>query len=250
MRSVSSSSVACLPMSESDHAPRARRAVVLARLLTASASVALVAACAQAPKQTAGGGRSKEYFSTAKYGPASPRVVQDGQAVPKGGGKYLVGRPYTIAGKTYYPAEKSSGYSATGMASWYGGAFHGRRTANGEIYDMSSITAAHPTMPLPSYVRVTNTANNRSIIVRVNDRGPYHGGRIMDMSQRVAELLQFKHLGTARVKIDYLGKAGLDGSDDRKLVATLRTDGPAQLDGYSAPSATMVAEAEPVAPAA
>jgi rare lipoprotein A len=160
---------------------------------------------------------------------ASPRVVADGDEVPKGGGNYMVGKPYTIAGHTYYPSEKP--YSAVGVASWYGSDFHGRRTANGEIFDRNSISAAHPTMPLPSYARVTNLRNARSIIVRVNDRGPYHGGRVMDVSQRVAEALDFHGAGTARVKVEWIGRAGLDGDDDNKLLATLRDDGPATLDG-------------------
>jgi rare lipoprotein A len=118
------------------------------------------------------------------------------------------------------------------MASYYGAAFHGRRTANGEVYDMASISAAHPTMPLPSYARVTNVSNGRSIIVRVNDRGPYHSNRVMDVSQKVAEALDFRRMGTAEVKIDYMGRAGLEGSDEKLLMASLRTDGrPAQLDG-------------------
>jgi len=120
------------------------------------------------------GRRSKEIgaFPQWKYGAASPRVVADGQPVPKGGGRHLVGKAYSVAGKRYVPFEKPVGFSAVGTASWYGEAFHGRRTANGEVYDRNSITAAHPTMPLPAYARVTNLLNNRSIIVRVNDRGP------------------------------------------------------------------------------
>ena len=151
-----------------------------------------LAACAGPSGQYAGHGN--EFFSVAKYGPASPRVVADGDPVPRGGGQYLVGHPYTVAGRTYYPRENES-YSAVGMASWYGDAFQGRRTANGEIYDMRSLTAAHPTMPLPSYARVTNLVNGYSIIVRVNDRGPYRGGRIMDVSSRVADVLDFKSAG-------------------------------------------------------
>ncbi len=185
-----------------------------------------------------------EYFSEAKYGHASPKVVADGQPVPKGGGQYLVGHPYTIAGHTYYPSETKS-YSAVGMASWYGAAFHGRRTANGEVYDMASLTAAHPTLPLPCYARVTNTSNGYSVIVRVNDRGPYHGGRVMDVSSRTADVLGFKGDGTARIKVEYVGRAPLEGSDDRMLLASLRTDGsPANLNGYASP--VMVAgESEP-----
>ncbi len=176
-----------------------------------------------------------EYFSQAKYGHASPKVVADGEPVPKGGGQYLVGHPYTIAGHTYYPSETTA-YSAVGMASWYGAAFHGRRTANGEVYDMASLTAAHPTLPLPCYARVTNLGNGYSVIVRVNDRGPYHGGRVMDVSSRTADVLGFKGAGTARIKVEYVGRAPLEGSDDATLIASLRTDGsPAMLDGYSAP---------------
>jgi rare lipoprotein A len=183
-----------------------------------------------------------EYFSQAKYGHASPKVVTDGQPVPRGGGQYLVGHPYTIAGRTYYPTENGS-FNAVGMASWYGAAFHGRRTANGEVYDMASITAAHPTMPLPSYARVTNLSNGYSVIVRVNDRGPYHGGRVMDVSSRTADVLGFKGAGTARIKVEYVGRAPLEGSDDNTLLASLRTDGsPANLNGYSAP--VMVAGAD------
>lgn len=192
--------------------------------------------------------RSKEIgaFPQSKYGPASPRVVAEGEEVPKGGGRQLVGSSYTVAGKRYTPYQKPVGYTATGNASWYGEAFHGRRTANGEVYDRNGISAAHPTMPLPAYARVTNLLNNRSIIVRVNDRGPYHSSRLMDVSQKTAEALAFRHLGTARIKLEYLGQASLAGSDDKLLLATLRTDGqPAAIPGTSAP--TMVASAASVA---
>jgi rare lipoprotein A len=207
--------------------------------------------------------RSKEVgaFSHPKYGAASPRVVADGEDVPKGGGRDHVGKPYSVAGKRYVPYEKPVGFTAVGNASWYGEAFHGRRTANGEVYDRLSLTAAHPTMPLPSYARVTNTLNGRSIIVRVNDRGPFHGGRMIDVSQRTADALAFRHLGTARVRIDYVGRASLSGSDDRALLASLRTDGqPASMPGFSettlvanaaaAPSPTATRAVEPVVPAA
>jgi rare lipoprotein A len=203
-----------------------RRWIVQAAVVTASAGLI---GCAQAPQARHSNG--KEYFSQAKYGHASPRVIADGQPVPHGGGQYLVGHAYTIAGHTYYPSENES-YTAVGLASWYGDAFQGRRTANGEIYDKESISAAHPTMPLPSYARVTNLSNGHSIVVRVNDRGPYHGGRVMDVSSRVADALDFKGAGTARVKVEYIGKAALEGSDDSRLLATLRVDGaPATLDG-------------------
>ena len=109
-----------------------------------------------------------------KYGvSSSPRLFALGEPVPKGGGVYRVGKPYVVAGQTYTP-EENPNYTAEGLASWYGDDFHGRATANGEVFDMSSISAAHPTLPIPSYARVTNLSNQRSIIVRVNDRGPYH----------------------------------------------------------------------------
>lgn len=222
-----------------------RRTSIL--LSVACAGLALTG-CAQQPMHVSAG-HGHEYFSSAKYGPASERVVEDGQPVPRGGGQYLVGHPYTIAGRTYYPSENEN-YAAVGMASWYGSAFHGRRTANGEVYDMRALTAAHPTMPLPSYARVTNLANGYSVIVRVNDRGPYHGGRVMDVSSRAADVLDFKGAGTAKIKVEYVGRAPLEGSDDERLMASLRTDGsPASLDGSAA---VMVAQQDtapaPVSP--
>jgi peptidoglycan lytic transglycosylase len=175
-----------------------------------------------------------------KYGvSASARIVEPGQEAPKGGGVYRVGKPYTIAGREYVPQEDIN-YSATGMASWYGDDFHGRYTANGEIFDMQSLTAAHPTLPLPSYVRVTNLANHKSIVVRVNDRGPYVGNRLIDVSVRTAKMLGFYGQGLTRVKVEYVGRAPLQGSDDRKLEATLREN----LPGVRQPKPVRVASAD------
>ena len=207
-------------------APALRRR--LAQMACLSFATLSAAGCAQRPQQLAAA-HGKEYFPSSTWGPASPRVVADGQPIPRGGGQYLVGKPYTVAGQTYYPSE--SRYSRVGLASWYGDAFHGRRTANGEIYDRDAVTAAHPTMPLPSFARVTNLSNHYSMIVRVNDRGPFHPDRIMDVSHRTAEALQFARSGTARVKVEYIAPASLNGSDDDMLLATLRTDGPAALPG-------------------
>ncbi len=163
----------------------------------------------------------------ARYGVSpSERLVGPGEAVPKGGGVYRVGSHYMVAGRVYVP-EDDPHYRAEGLASWYGSDFRGRSTANGEIFDSESISAAHPTLPLPSYVRVTNLGNGRSIIVRVNDRGPYHGNRIIDVSKRTAHLLGFTVRGTARVRVEYVGRAPMEGSDDRILEATLREDQPA-----------------------
>jgi rare lipoprotein A len=176
-----------------------------------------------------------------RYGvAASARVVDPGQPVPKGGGVYRVGKPYAVAGRLYVP-EENTNYSAVGLASWYGNDFHGRYTANGEIFDMHAISAAHPTLPLPSYVRVTNLANRRSIIVRVNDRGPYVGDRLIDVSVKTAELLGFYGHGLTRVKVEYIGRAPLEGSDDRKLMATLR-------EGSPADAPVQVAASRPLAP--
>jgi rare lipoprotein A len=167
---------------------------------------------------------------------ASPRVVELGQPVPKGGGLYRVGKPYTVAGRTYYP-EENTRYRAEGLASWYGEDFHGRLTANREVYDMGAISAAHPTLPLPSYARVTNLQNGRSLVVRVNDRGPYHQGREIDLSAKAADLLGYKMQGTTRVRVEYVGRAPLEGTDDRQLIATLRDDG----DPAPAPANTRIA---------
>jgi len=178
-----------------------------------------------------------------KYGvSSSPRVVAFGEPVPKGGGTYRVGKPYVVAGRTYVP-EEDVNYRAEGMASWYGDDFHGRLTANGEVFDMTSLTAAHPTLPMPSYARVTNISNGKSLIVRVNDRGPYHGNRLIDVSNKAAELLEFKGNGVAKVRVEYVGRAPLEGSDDRQLLATLRTGVPAP-----SPSMVRVASAKPFVP--
>lgn len=114
-----------------------------------------------------------------------------------------IGKPYKINGKWYKPAYDPT-YSQVGIASWYGPNFHGKMTANGEIYNQNDITAAHPTLPIPSLVRVTNLENGRSLIVRVNDRGPFARGRVIDLSKRSASLLGFETKGTAQVKVDFL----------------------------------------------
>ena len=118
-------------------------------------------------------------------------------------------RPYTVMGKRYYPMSGDHTYSQTGVASWYGKQFHGRKTAIGERYDMFAMTAAHPTMELPSYARVTNLSNGKSVIVRVNDRGPFLGGRIIDMSYAAAVKLGYHKAGTARVKVERITRRAI-----------------------------------------
>ena len=127
--------------------------------------------------------------------------------------------------------------STVGVASYYGAGFHGRRTADGEVFDMHGLSAAHKSLPIPCYARVTNLGNGRSVVVRVNDRGPYIRGRMLDVSERVARLLVF-HGGLARVRLDYLGKAGpADSTDQRALLASLNASAakvtPAAKDGVT-----------------
>ncbi|MGV8830649.1 MAG: septal ring lytic transglycosylase RlpA family protein [Devosia sp.] len=168
-------------------------------------------------------------FTSKEYGvSASPRVTRDANP-PKGGGRYLVGKPYTVRGRVYVPESNPASYVASGEASWYGADFHGRRTANGEIFSANAITGAHPTLPLPSYVRVTNQENGRSVIVRVNDRGPYMPGRIMDLSHRAAEMLDYVNNGHAQIKAEYVGPAPLEGDDTRMLMASY--SGPSNFGG-------------------
>jgi rare lipoprotein A len=132
-------------------------------------------------------------------------------SMPSGaGGSYKVGKPYQIAGVWYYPREDEN-YDATGIGSWYGPQFHGKRTANGETFDQEALTAAHPTLPMPVLVRVTNLENGRSLVVRVNDRGPFVNGREIDLSRRAAELLGYDRKGTAKVRVQYVGRAPLLG---------------------------------------
>lgn len=163
-------------------------------------------------------------FSEAEYGvAASERVVNRGR-IPAGGGYEMVGSPYVVAGELYVPRDDPN-YSEVGTASWYGANFHGRLTANGEVYDMNRLSAAHTTLPLPSYVRVTNLENGASVVVRVNDRGPFHGDRIIDLSARAAEMLDMTAAGTAQVRVDYVGRASLEGDDTRMLMATYQAPG-------------------------
>ncbi|SDA31430.1 rare lipoprotein A [Methylobacterium sp. UNC378MF] len=199
-----------------------RPARLALRLMAVSGVALATANCATSPQQKLAAGNGID----PKYGvKASPRLYNEGDVIPKGGGRRYTGKPYVVAGQTYVPKENPNGYVREGLASWYGSAFHGRMTANGEVFDRHSIAAAHPTLPLPSYARVTNLENGYSMVVRVNDRGPYHAGRVMDVSEEAADALGFHRRGTAHVRVEYVGKASVAGSDDRKLLASLRTDG-------------------------
>ena len=141
--------------------------------------------------------------------------------------QYKVGKPYNVEGKWYYPKEQWD-YREEGLASWYGDEFHGRRTANGDVFDKTQLTAAHRTLPMPSLIRVTNLDNGRSAILRVNDRGPFSKGRILDVSHESARVLGFDTVGTARVRVELLAEesrrlaeaSGAKFPDDWKSPAT------------------------------
>jgi len=141
-----------------------------------------------------------------KDGPPIRQVNVDdiADAVPQATQRSKYGNPssYVVFGKRYYVMSSAKGYKARGIASWYGSKFHGRRTSSGEPYDMHAMTAAHKTLPLPTYVRVTNLKNNRQVILKVNDRGPFHEGRIIDLSHTAAIKLGVKAIGTAQVEVE------------------------------------------------
>jgi rare lipoprotein A len=154
---------------------------------------------------------------------------------PRNGVK--IGQPYQVNGVWYYPHDDPK-YDETGLASWYGEPFHGRATANGETYDMNVVSAAHKTLPLPSFVRVTNLENGRSMVVRVNDRGPFVNGRIIDVSRRGAQLLGFHEKGTARVRV-----AAVQDADGGAIVAKPEASPAGQAPVVAAPQTGVQAEA-------
>lgn len=156
---------------------------------------------------------------------SSPRPYPVGHSLPKGGGSAIIGQPYIIKGVRYVPRRQDS-YDKVGLASWYGPGFHGRKTANGETFDSQRLTAAHKTLPLPSYLEVTNLENGRRLVVRANDRGPFVDGRIVDLSQRAARLLGYESQGFVRARVRYLGPAPLSGDDayEERIAAALSKD--------------------------
>ena len=183
----------------------------------ASSVAALVAACSQAGGPSTNGRAvvNRPAFTEDAYGVSTSDRVTTSARVPKGGGSFKLGSPYKVAGRWYVPREEP-GYDRQGIASWYGDDFHGRKTANGEIFDRYALSAAHPTLPLPSYAYVTNLENGRTILVRVNDRGPYVAGRLIDLSHASAQMLGYENRGHARVRVRYAGRAPLNGDDRRE----------------------------------
>lgn len=161
--------------------------------------------------------------------------------VPRAETRTIAGNksPYTINGRTYYVRDTEAGYVANGYASWYGRKFHGHQTSNGETYDMFKLTAAHKTLPIPSYVRVTNLENERSVIVRINDRGPFHDDRIIDLSYAAATLLGYAAQGTARVKVEAILPA--QDAPTTPVLVNNETTAPVAPPTFSPPVLTVAA---------
>ena len=165
-------------------------------------------------------GVKRAAFSEKEFGVKSSPRMTTAKFPPRGGGREMPLKPYTVRGVTYQPVA-GPGYVETGTASWYGQDFHGRQTANGEIFGAYYMTAASPVLPIPSYARVTNVENGRSVLVRINDRGPYMSGRIIDLSYQAAEALGYRAKGSAKVEVRYVGPAPLHGDDNKMLMASL-----------------------------
>jgi rare lipoprotein A len=233
-------------------APAGRNGAVVRALLTIVFSGLALAACASATPEMAARGVRPMGFTQAQSAydlpsrPAepsrrsAPRELAPPSETHVAGGEYKLGAPYQIQGVWYVPAEEPD-YDEVGIASWYGDEFDGKQTANGEIFDKYAASAAHATLPMPSIVEVTNLDNGRSIRVRLNDRGPYKAGRLIDLSRGAAEELGYMDKGTAKVRVRYVGPARLDGTLEPLFVASQAVTGP------KAPPRAAVAEA-PLAP--
>jgi rare lipoprotein A len=191
------------------------------RLLALTLFIApMLAACAGGVGSS---GVKRAAFTSKEFGVGvSPRVTK-AKYPPRGGGRVMPSKPYTVRNVTYQPVE-GPGYVERGKASWYGQDFHGRRTANGEIFGAYYMTAASPVLPIPSYARVTNLENGRSVMVRINDRGPYMSGRIIDLSYQAAEALGYRAKGSASVEVRYVGPAPLNADDNKMLMASLNRE--------------------------
>ncbi|TNB47126.1 septal ring lytic transglycosylase RlpA family protein [Martelella lutilitoris] len=181
-----------------------------------SASVAMLAVTAMLSACTTTGDTSDKTKDDVKD---ATETAAEKTATSTSLGYQKIGKPYQVKGKWYTPKHVEK-YSKEGLASWYGPNFNGGRTANGETYDMNHLSAAHKTLPLPSYVRVTNKKNDSSVIVRVNDRGPFVSGRIIDLSKKAAEMLDMTREGVADVRIDYIGPAPQSPDDMDYLLAS------------------------------
>ena len=163
------------------------------------ALVVLVAGCSSNPPQRPGG----YYKDDGPHANPPANLASIPDAVPRSEPLHkYANRPYEVFGRKYTPLAAVQPFSQRGMASWYGKKFHGQKTSSGEVYDMYKMTAAHPTLPIPSYARVTSVANGRSVVVRINDRGPFHAARIIDVSYAAAHKLGFIQAGAAQVEVE------------------------------------------------
>lgn len=213
----------------------------VARLLVVCALFVPVLAACGGGGTVGSSGVKRAAFTSKEFGVAvSPRVTKT-KFPPRGGGRELPLKSYKVAGKTYQPVA-GPGYVERGRASWYGQDFHGRRTANGEIFGAYYLTAASPVLPIPSYARVTNLENGRSVLVRINDRGPYMQGRIIDLSYQAATILGYVEQGSANVEVRYVSPAPLQGDDTKMLMASVD-----RLTNLEQQQATRLAMAEPSA---
>jgi rare lipoprotein A len=177
---------------------------------------------------------------------SSPERDDNTVTVPPNAGVYKIGQPYEVQGVWYYPKEQPD-YDETGLASWYGSE-SGIRTANGERFDPNGLTAAHRTLPMPVNVRVTNLDNGKSLVVRVNDRGPFARGRIIDVSARAAQLLGFYAQGTARVRVTYLSRADINGKPPSETPPEIASAVPAAPTGKVDTSGIGIVPGTTVAP--
>jgi len=234
------------------------------RLLMTAAVVVLAAGCSSTGRQTVPAEPSADISGPDTFArphkDGAPWWEVDVSKIPDAVPTPHVGpykaNPYTVLGKTYYPQSDGRNYRATGTASWYGTKFHGQPTANGEKYDLYGMSAAHKTLPLPSYVRVTNLDNGKSVVLRVNDRGPFYSDRIIDLSFAAAKKLGYAEVGTARVKVEGIDPVQWWADRGQPVPAVLaqpaRAAGPATaslsqpVEQYTPPPAQHAGAAVPV----
>ena len=222
------------------------------RALSATAIGLLLVSCSSGPKPVAPGSQpisgptdfNRPHRDGAPWWDVDVSRIPDAVPMPHYGS--YKANPYTVLGKTYYPISDARSYSATGTASWYGTKFHGQATANGEAYDLYGMTAAHKTLPLPSYVRVTNLENGRSVILRVNDRGPFYSDRIIDLSFAAAKKLGYAEVGTARVKVEGIDPQEWWAAQGRPVPMVLAQPKMANQSAPAAAAPVAVASSQPV----
>ena len=216
------------------------------------AACLVVAGCAQTQLAVYAAKRATQELVAPSAEPAKPAAETElEEPAPVPSPRYKVGDPYEVAGVWYYPRVDPD-YDETGVGSWYGLPFHGRATANGEVYDMNELTAAHKTLPMPTMVRVTNLENGRSMVLRVNDRGPFVNGRIIDVSRRAAQLLGFDVKGTAKVRVQAIAPDGdvilaekpITTEEERAAVRSARRE-PVEVASLPAPDGIAKAPAAP-----